>query len=202
MSLDSRPQRRARPRRRELLLVSLLAAGTVVLLLVLGLFAERYGSRRPAVAADTDRPASTVTPTSTPAATRSPGIGDAVRDGEFEFVVSRVDCSHKTIGVEHLRLTAKGKYCMISLTVRNIADGPRYFLGHAQEAFTADGTGYREDEIAGIYANQDTHTFLRRLAPGRQVTGELVFDIPAAAELTTVELHDSLLSGGIKVTLG
>jgi hypothetical protein len=42
---------------------------------------------------------------------------------------------------------------------------------------------------------------VQRLTPGRKVTGRLVFDVPKTAKLTTLELHDSLLSGGVKVTL-
>jgi hypothetical protein len=33
------------------------------------------------------------------------------------------------------------------------------------------------------------------------VVGKIVFDVPKATALTTVELHDSFFSGGAKVTL-
>jgi hypothetical protein len=170
----------------------LLACGAVVVLFVAGAAAQRYGSKESAAATTTGRPSSSRPP---------PGIGDAVRDGKFEFVVSRVDCSRASIGIEHLKRTAKGKYCLVSLSVRNIADGWQYFLGHAQKAFDGAGTAYGNDELAGIYANHDTQTFLQRLDPGERVAGKLVFDVPKPVELTTLELHDSLLSGGVKVTL-
>ena len=137
-----------------------------------------------------------------PAATsRPPGMGSRVRDGKFEFVVSKVDCSRTSFGIEHLKRTAKGHYCVVSLSVRNIADKPKYFLGFAQKAQDANGTSYRYDEIAGVYANRNTHTFLEKVDPGERVTGRLVFDVPAGVELATLELHDSPLSGGVTVTL-
>jgi hypothetical protein len=194
MSHDPRPHRRSGAPLNPLLAV-LLACGAVAVLFVAGAAAERYGSRETAATTVTSPPAKT-----TPAS-RPPGIGDAARDGKFEFAVSRVDCSRTSLGVEHLKRTANGKYCMVSLSVRNIADESQYFLGHAQKAFDAAGTAYRNDEIAGIYANRDTQTFLRKLDRGERVAGVLVFDVPKQVTLTTLELHDSLLSGGVRVAL-
>ena len=34
------------------------------------------------------------------------------------------------------------------------------------------------------------------------MTGKLVFDLPRTAGLTALELHDSLLSGGVRVVVG
>ncbi|WP_312034315.1 DUF4352 domain-containing protein [Actinoplanes sp. TBRC 11911] len=130
-----------------------------------------------------------------------PGIGKAVRDGKFEFVVSRVDCSKTQVGVEHLRRTAAGKYCVVSLSVKNIADRPKYFLGSAQKALDAAGTEFGDDELAGLYANQNIRTLVNKIDPGERVTGKLVFDVPKPVTLTSLELHDSFLSGGARVTL-
>jgi hypothetical protein len=208
MSHDSAPQLRRRSdsgsRGRaplKPLLAILLACLAVVTLFAAGAAAERYGS----VAAVATSPPAPNAPDPAPARavpTRpEPAIGDAVRDGKFEFVVTRLDCSRTSVGLEHLKRTAKGRFCVVSLSVRNIADGPKYFLGKAQKAVDAAGTTYGSDEIAGLYANRNTQTFVQRLTPGRKVTGWLVFDVPKTAKLTTLELHDSLLSGGVKVTL-
>jgi hypothetical protein len=206
MSHDLHSQPRSSPSSRgraplKPLLAVLLACGAVALLFAVGVVAERHGSMPAAGATPTRAGAAATTARPSPTSTPLPGIGDAVRDGKFEFVVSRVDCARTSIGVEHLKRTAKGKFCVVSLSVRNIAGGSHYFLGHAQKAFDAAGASYRDDEIAGIYANHDTQTFLQKLDPGERVTGELVFDVPKAVDLTTLELHDFLLSGGVEVTL-
>lgn len=202
MSYDPHPQRRPDPGARRgaplnPLLAVLLACGAVAVLFVAGAAAQRYGSAESAAATAAASPPPKAKPSSRP----PPGIGDAVRDGKFEFVVSRVDCSATSVGPEYLKRTAKGKYCVVSLSVRNIAGGSQYFLGRAQKAFDAAGNTYRNDEIAGIYANHDTQTFLEKLEPGERVAGELVFDVPKPVKLTSLELHDSLLSGGVEVTL-
>jgi hypothetical protein len=190
MSYDPRPQRR--PPLKPLYAV-LLGLGAIVLLLVAGATAQRYTTK--------DSAAATAPPAeSTKAPQNTPGIGAAVRDGKFEFVVSKVDCSHTTLGDQQFKRTAKGKFCVVSLSARNIADGAQFFLSYAQKGFDAAGTAYGVDEIADLYVNRDTKTFLARVAPGERVAGKIVFDVPKTATLTTLELHDSLLSGGVRVS--
>src|SRR4051794_13619950 len=167
MSHDPHPQRRPVPGARgraplNPVLAILLACGAVVVLFVAGAMAERYSSRDPAAAPAVTGPPTKAAPAG-PTSRPPPGIGAAVRDGKFEFVVSRVDCSRTSVGLERLKRTAKGKYCVVSLSVHNIAGGSQYFLGHAQKAFDAAGAAYGNDEIAGIYANRDTQTFVQKL---------------------------------------
>lgn len=189
-----RPPRKTRPRAPLRPLISGLAvAGALVVLFLAGAAAENFGHREQASA------------TPSPEAGRKtslPRLGKAVRDGSFEFVVRGVDCSRNTVGVEHLKRTAAGRYCVVSLSVRNIATSPQIFLGKVQKAYDPAGTGYTEDAIASLYANQNIRTLLRKIDPGDSVTGKLVFDVPKGTTLTTLELHDSYLSGGVKVTLG
>jgi hypothetical protein len=194
MSHDLRQQRRpVRPGRRpsagKLLLAFLVAIAAVVALFATGIVAEQYRSGQPVAATPTTKAA-------------GPAFGDAARDGRFEFVVARMDCSRTTIGVEHLKRTAAGRYCVVSLSVRNVGDGAKFFVGHAQKAYDASGAEYGSDELAGVYANRGTEAFLRRLEPGQKTAGKLVFDVPKATKLTTLELHDSLLSSGVRITLG
>jgi hypothetical protein len=188
MSYDPRPQRRPplKP-----LYAALFGVGAIVVLLLAGAAAQRYTTKESAAA--TVPPAKKTTPA-------APGVGAAVRDGKFEFVVSQVDCSHTTLGQEHLKRTAKGKFCVVSVSLRNIAGGSQYFLSYAQKAFDGSGAEYGVDEIADLYVNRDTKTFLDKVKPGEQVAGKIVFDVPKAVTLTTLELHDSLLSGGVKVS--
>jgi hypothetical protein len=137
----------------------------------------------------------------TTAAAKAPGLGDRVRDGKFEFVVSRVDCSRSTVVLEQMKRTAAGKYCLISLSIRNIADRPQFFLGRLQKVSDAAGTEFSNDELAGLLANRKTQTLLRKIGPGSTVRGKIVFDVPKGTTLTDMELHDSYLSGGVRVGL-
>ncbi|WP_232050275.1 DUF4352 domain-containing protein [Actinoplanes sp. OR16] len=182
------------------LLAVLVGCAAVIALFAAGIAAEQYG-REETTAAAVTTPATT-----TPAATRTSrppaGVGDPVRDGKFEFVVSRVDCSRTSVGIEHLERTADGRYCVVTLSVRNIADEPKYLIGAAQKAFDTSGASYGNDELTAVYLNRDTRTLFEKLDPGEKVTGVLVFDIPQKARLETLELHDFMLSGGVTVSIG
>jgi hypothetical protein len=188
MPHQPRPRYRLHP-----LLAVLFALVAIVALFLSGVAAHQFGHEQPVAATPVAK-----SPTPKP---RPPGLGDKVRDGKFEFVVSRVDCSRSSIGKAPLDLTAKGKFCVVSLSVRNISDGAGYLLGRAQTAYDATGAAYDDDTLAGVYANRDTKTFLEKLDPGERVTGKLVFDVPRKVKLTTLDLHDSPLSGGVKVAL-
>lgn len=176
------------------IIVALVSAGLLVALFLAGAAAESYRNRDVAATPSATHKAA-------PAKPKAPGVGDAVRDGKFQFVVARVDCSQTTVGLEHLKRTATGKFCIVSVFVKNIADQPQLFFGSAQRAYDSGGAKYSDDELAGFYANKNTQTFLRKIDPGHQVEGKVVFDIPKAARLVTLELHDSYFSGGVKVTL-
>jgi hypothetical protein len=169
----------------------------VIVLFAAGIVAERFSRGLPAAgttAAATGPPAKAV-PT-------GPAPGDPVRDGQFEFTVTRMDCSRTTVGLDHIKRTAEGRFCIISLTVRNIGDDAKYFVGQAQKAYDASGTEYETDELAGLYANRGVEAFVQKLGPGEKTTGKLVFDVPKKTDLTTLELHDSPLSGGVRARLG
>ncbi|MEU8238292.1 DUF4352 domain-containing protein [Actinoplanes missouriensis] len=202
--METRRPRRASPLAVVIALV--VSAVAVVALFAAGIVAERVNRAGPVAAAgapaetSAKKPAKTLSATATRTA-RPPGVGDPVRDGKFEFVVSRVDCSRTSFGIEQLKRTAEGRYCVVTLSVRNIADKPKYFLGLAQKARDINGEEYGYDEVAGLYANRNTRTFLEKLNPGDKVTGDLVFDIPPETTLAALELHDFPLSGGVTVTL-
>lgn len=195
------PRVRSRPARSGVpvgpLVICLVAFVVLAVLFLLTAGTQNLSGRRTAA----DAPAHPAPHPSASPAKHRPGVGDKVRDGKFEFVVTSVDCSRTSVGVEHLRRTAHGKFCVVSLSVRNIADQPKYFLGHAQKVVDTAGTTYGNDELAGLYANQNSQTLLRRIGPGQKVTGKLAFDLPAASAPATVELHDSLLSGGVEVAV-
>lgn len=137
----------------------------------------------------------------TTAAKAAPGIGDAVRDRKFEFVVTKVDCSKSKVGSQYLNKKAQGKFCMISVNVKNIGKEAQMFDGSSQKATDAKGTEFSNDGAAEMYANEDTSTFLNEINPGNSSKGHLVFDVPKSTKLTGLELHDSPFSGGVKVSL-
>jgi Domain of unknown function (DUF4352) len=100
--------------------------------------------------------------TKEPGATRDsgPGMGDPVRDGKFEFTVTKLDCSKSKVGSEYLNQKAQGIFCIISVTVKNIGKEAQTFDGSSQKAYDAEGTEFSNDTRAEIYANEGSPTFL------------------------------------------
>ncbi|RAO19442.1 DUF4352 domain-containing protein [Micromonospora noduli] len=129
-------------------------------------------------------------------------IGQPARDGKFEFTVKSAKCGVAKIGNDMLGQKAQGQFCLITVNVKNIGKEAQMFDGSSQKAYAADGTEYSADTGAAIYANKNAETFLNDINPGNQVTGVVVFDIPKNVKLTKLELHDSMFSGGVDVTLG
>jgi hypothetical protein len=130
-----------------------------------------------------------------------PGLGDPVRDGTFEFVVLDMECGIEEISFGFLSRQARGQYCVLEISVENIGDIPWFFTDAAQFVEAADGTRENAGSRAGFLANEGFDVFANAIDPGDSVTGRLVFDIPADTTVSTIELHDSLLSGGVLVTV-
>ncbi|GIG60490.1 hypothetical protein Lfu02_48620 [Longispora fulva] len=142
-----------------------------------------------------------------PAATKAPAppppsIGTPVRDGKFEFVVKKVECGVDQVGGDYLNKSAQGQFCLVTLSVKNIGNKPQTMSDSNQKGFGANNARYSPDSTASLYANPDSaQVWYTEINPGNEVTGLIVFDIPKDGQLLSLELHDSLFSGGVKVKL-
>jgi serine/threonine protein kinase len=70
-----------------------------------------------------------------------PGLGDRVRDGQFEFVVRSVDCGTRSVGVGFGHRTALGQFCLVRVRVEHTGNEGRTFGGGQQYLFDRAGTG-------------------------------------------------------------
>jgi hypothetical protein len=132
---------------------------------------------------------------------KAPGIGDAVRDGKFQFTVTDVEAGKKKVGNEYLNTKAQGQFYLVDITVKNIGDEAQIFFADNQTLFNADGQEYSADSTASIYLDE-SNSFMEEINPGNTVKGTVVFDIPKGMDPSKIELHDSMLSGGVTVDLG
>jgi hypothetical protein len=125
------------------------------------------------------------------------------RDGRFEFLVISITCGQVSEGDdETIAKVARGQYCEVMLSVRNIGDRPQVFTGAWQRARSSDGSTVGDDTQAAIYANSSNRAFIQQIAPGERAQGLVVFDIPKGEEIVALELHDSVLSAGVVVPVG
>jgi hypothetical protein len=129
------------------------------------------------------------------------GLGDPVRDGQFEFVVRSVDCGARSVGEGIGRRPALEQFCLVALEVENTGREGRTFGGGQQYLFDDDGKRHDPDLDATVRLG-DGHLLSTHLNPGQRLAGTLVYDVPDPVALARVELHDGPFSGGTSVTLG
>ncbi|MFC7878712.1 DUF4352 domain-containing protein [Isoptericola sp. NPDC057391] len=129
-----------------------------------------------------------------------PAVGDKVRDGKFEFTVTKLEDGVQEVGDEILGEKAQGQFVLVHMTVENIGDEAQYFDGSSQSLVDTKGRTHSADSEAGIYLDE-SNSFLNEINPGNKVDGVVVFDIPKNATPATLELHDSMFSGGVEVAV-
>jgi serine/threonine protein kinase len=142
-------------------------------------------------------------PPSTPSAaahrSAAPAIRDA-KDGVLDFQVTRVRCGGKVIGHGAVSKHASGQYCLVDLTVHNIGNHAAGVRPEAQKATDTAGDQHRADATAPLFLTS-AEAVTKVLNPGQRTAGVLVFDVPAGATLTRLDVHDSWFSGGARLSL-
>ncbi len=131
-------------------------------------------------------------------------IGEPARDGKFEFVVKGIECGQAAVGSnQYLTATASGQFCSLNMSVQNIGDKSQTMFADNQKLLNASGQEYSYDSTATIYAAPDSSksSWYSDINPGVTVEGTIVFDIPKDQTPTVAELHDSMASNGINVSL-
>jgi len=129
-----------------------------------------------------------------------PGVGDPVRDGQFEFVVDSVDCGARSVGQGLGRKDAVDQFCLVALRVENTGQEGRTFAGGQQYLFDVDGKRHDPDLDATVRRG-DGRLLSTHLNPGQRLAGTLVYDVPERVALDRLELHDAPFSGGVSVVL-
>lgn len=180
------------------LLVAFVAGGATLALIASPALRGVLGMVDPSPSVPQPSPSPSPTPSPTPPP--PPGIGDPVQDGKFEFVVLDLTCDVEEVAWTLLTERPDGQYCVVNLSVQNKDPGNvAIFPGAGQYVVTADDTKVRSASDAGFLANEG-HLDVWFIDPAEIVTLKLVFDIPVDAAVSTIELHDSLFSGGVTVT--
>lgn len=125
-------------------------------------------------------------------------VGEPVRDGNFEFVVTGVERAPLVSdpAFPELQKSAAGEYVMVKVTVTNIGSEPQTFF--ASFNTLSDGTTeFRSDDEAWIYLGNT----LADLSPGDSVDTAVVFDVPVGTDPESIELHEGPFTEGVVVGL-
>lgn len=135
------------------------------------------------------------------AAKAAAGLNTPVTDGKFEFTVTGVEGGKTQIGDQYLNTKAQGQFVVVSLSVKNIGDKAQTIYDGNLKAFDASGKEFSADSKAQMYLGDEGRLWINEINPGNSVKGQVVFDVPKGTQLTTIELHDSMFSGGATVNL-
>ncbi|WP_270485928.1 DUF4352 domain-containing protein [Gordonia jacobaea] len=130
------------------------------------------------------------------------GLNTPVRDGKFEFVVTGVEKGLSSVGDNpYLTEQAQGQFVVVSMTVQNTSKEPQSFSPSDQKLVDDQGRSFEPSTSAQIALGGSDIPVWDNINPGNTVDAKVVFDMPKDATPTTIELHDSMFSGGVKVRL-
>ena len=175
----------------------------IAVLIVIGgacLYLNNSSSTSTSSSATTSAATTTAPPATHVAAPPLAGIGQEVRDGKFAFVATSVDQS-KTAGGDPGNpvetVTAKGEFVNVHLRVSNVGDQAQSFFASHQKLQIGDKQ-FSADDTAAMWIGSMTV----EIKPGNSVQAVLSFDVaPGTANNGALTVHDSISSGGAKISL-
>jgi hypothetical protein len=132
----------------------------------------------------------------------APTIGTKVRDGKFEFVVTKVESPVKSFKTEFgTTEEAQGEFVIIRVNISNIGDEAQTLMSTGQVLFNDKGQKFEPSSSLLSLKGADKF-FLENINPGNSVKGApLLFDVASGTKIASIELHDSIFSQGVKVAL-
>jgi hypothetical protein len=174
--------------------------GLLALILIAVIASAAGGSK------STNNQTSTTTTSATKTTATTAGLNQPVADGKFQFDVTAIQCQQTQVESpisSYSDTTAGAPYCFVSLTVKNISNVAQTFDPSAQFIYDSSGKQYSYDSSASIDIEPQSSNFVDypTVNPGTSVSGQLVYDVPNTVTPLYAILHDSSLSGGVKVNL-
>ncbi|MGX1809758.1 DUF4352 domain-containing protein [Nocardia sp. NPDC055321] len=126
--------------------------------------------------------------------------GSAVRDGQFEFAITKFEQGAKELGSGLSHEVAKGEFILVHVKVTNTGKEQRSFSPSDQKLIDDQGREFTAgNSLFDPIPNNGTYS--EDLNPGFSVERVVFFDVPIGTVPKTMEFHDSGFSGGAKVAL-
>src|SRR5271163_528517 len=116
------------------------------------------------------------------------GIGGEVVDGKFAFIVTDISSSPTFDST-----SARGVWWIVSMAVRNVGTGPRFFAMATQSLTASDGRWHSATLMEPPLVN--------KIDPGLQLSVRLAFDVPPGVRPKQIVLRESASSPGAPVKL-
>ena len=118
-------------------------------------------------------------------------VGQEVIDANLAFTVQSIDCGATQVTGGPSTRTAQGKFCVLSLTLRNAGRTPVTFQGRAQMLQDIQQRFFGPDTAATAAhpVNAGRDMLAPVVNPGNELKGVLVYDVPADVNLLGVNLR-------------
>ena len=121
------------------------------------------------------------------------GLGREVIDQNLSFLVKSVECGATQVFGATAR-AAQGKFCFVTLSIRNVSRAAVTFDSKAQVLSDGTGgTGRRFEVDPAATSAHPANTGIDMIAPvvnpGNELTGILVYDVPQDAKPLSLTLH-------------
>ncbi|QYF88553.1 DUF4352 domain-containing protein [Arthrobacter sp. PAMC25284] len=120
-------------------------------------------------------------------------LGTPAASERFEYTITDFTCGIPTIGRgEILRENAKGHFCRVSVSVKNISKKEER-LDFDDMTLIMGDIEYSTDSWVNIKAieGDDTTGFLDYINPGLSASGNIFFDVPKDVTPTTASVDES-----------
>lgn len=130
------------------------------------------------------------------------GIGDAVSEGNFSFVVNSVECGITYVGSDLLGEEAQGQFCKVAISVENTGNEAEYFSAGSQLVYDDQGREFEADTGAMIYLDEGDDVWIGSdINPGNAIDASLLFDLPEGVEPVQIRLVEGYFGVGVDVSL-
>jgi hypothetical protein len=106
-----------------------------------------------------------------------PGIGDKVRDGDYQFTVTKIRCGVKRVGDQYYGEKAQGQFCLVSMKIKNVGKEEIDFSDENQKLYDTKGREYSPDDGAWWHVSEPGTD----INPGNTLKTVVPFDIPKKA---------------------
>ncbi|WP_153806545.1 DUF4352 domain-containing protein [Nocardia sp. SYP-A9097] len=125
--------------------------------------------------------------------------GTAVRDGQFEFLVTKVDQGATHVGDGFWSEDAKGEFVLVHVSVSNIGKRPQTYFASNLRLFDDQDRRFEASFEADAALNNGPTS--EELNPGQQISAVIAFDVPKGLAPVQIQFCDSMFSRGAKVAL-
>ncbi|MEV4639438.1 DUF4352 domain-containing protein [Actinoplanes sp. NPDC049548] len=130
-------------------------------------------------------------------------VGATTKVQAFEATVRSVDCTKKAITKKDDPATsfddtmtekAKGKFCVVSFSVKNVGAKTDSYPTWGLEATSPTERVLYRNTLAESYVNKESDNLGQPIDPGKTVDQRLVYDVPADTKLAYLKIYDGMLS--------